>query len=479
MPAGPSPLTHTPALRELALCALLASAAASGLGAQSPTPRPEPGSLSVDLYFGDRPATEEDCEVAQWGPRGMPSPKLAFRAAKILPGHADPIINGVVLTENSTVVAVGPAADTPIPEGYEIIDCGDSWITPGLVDLHCHVASAGTGDINDAVHANNYEFRTLDLVTLDHPSLRRALAGGITTVLYIPGSGSNTGGFGTLTKTHGRSPEEARVRFPGSLKLAQAYNPLRNGGDLGSTIMGMNDGTRDAFLRAQRYHQAHEDHKAGGPKPEFDPSMEYLRGLMRHEYPVSVHTQQYHVVLATIQELRQEFGLWTVIVHGTMDAYPLSGLAAETGVPVCLGPRQFHYDTATSRFIGLAGVWYHGFDPANLDLPYPGVRGPQRGLGRDAIGINTDSPVVPQEQLTLQAAMAVRLGLPHDIAIRGLTINPARMIGADHRLGSIEVGKDADLVVWSGDPLDPRHHARRTIVNGQTAYVRDPARPLW
>ncbi len=322
------------------------------------------------------------------------------------------------------------------------------------------------------MHPNNYEFRTVDLVTLEHDRIVTALAGGVTTVLYIPGSGSNSGGFGTLTKTAGATPEEALVRFPGSLKIAHAYNPVRSAGDLGSTIMGMNDGMRSMFLRAADYHREWEAFYGGsGPRPKLQADLEYLRGLLRHEYPVSVHTQQYHVVLATIDELRLEFGLWTVIVHGTMTAYPLSGYAAESGVPICNGPRQYHFDTENCRFIGLADMWYRGGQ-----FHFPEV---QRGVGRDGIAINTDSPVVAQEQLTLQTAMAVRLGLPHEIGILGITINPARMIGADHRLGSLEVGKDADIAIWTGDPLDPRHHAEMVVVNGRIAYRRDGRRPRW
>ena len=99
--------------------------------------------------------------------------------------------------------------------------------------------------------------------------------------------------------------------------------------------------------------------------------------------------------------------------------------------------------------------------------------------GRDGIGVNTDSPVVPQEQLTLQAAMGVRLGLPHEVGLRALTINNARFLGIDHRVGSLDVGKDADLGVWSGDPLDPRSHVKLFVVNGTICYRRNPARPAW
>ena len=108
-----------------------------------------------------------------------------------------------------------------------------------------------------------------------------------------------------------------------------------------------------------------------------------------------------------------------------------------------------------------------------------GWRKPVYGLGRDGIGVNTDSPVVAQEQLTLQAAMGVRLGLPHEWALRALTINAARFVGIDHRVGSLEVGKDADLGIWNGDPIDPRSHVRKLVVNGTICYTRDPNRPTW
>jgi imidazolonepropionase-like amidohydrolase len=471
---------HDPTRWRYAGLLLLAPLAVSALGAQGPATtgaapatesaaRPAAATgedLSIDIFFGNRPS---EYKVAKWGPEKLPSPGYAFRARKILPGDAPPIHDGVILTKDSKIIAVGPTADVIIPDGFERIDLGENWLVPGLVDLHCHMMGANRRDYNEMQHPTNPELRTLDLVTMDTPSVKNALAGGVTTVLFIPGSGTNMGGFGTLTKTAG-TVEEALLRFPGSLKIAQAGNPERPFGDLGGSRLGMNAGLRMTLKAGHDYYRAWEDYDAGkGDQPKLRPDLEYLRGLFRHEYPVTVHTQMYQVVLETLRQLRLEFELWTIIDHGTFDAYRLSGEAHRVGVPVCNGPRQFHFDRRQSRFIGLANAWYAGGSH--------GWREPVKGVGRDGIAVNTDSPVIAQEQLTLQCAMAVRLGLPYDVAIRAITINPARFIGVDHRLGSLKPGKDADLGVWSGDPLDPRSHVAMTVVNGRIAYRRSSERP--
>jgi imidazolonepropionase-like amidohydrolase len=236
------------------------------------------------------------------------------------------------------------------------------------------------------------------------------------------------------------------------------------------TRMGMNQGLRFTLERGRRYCQAWEDFDAGkGPKPELQPGLEYLRGLFRHEYPVSVHTQLYQVVLETIRELRHEFGLWTFIDHGSFDGYRLSQFSADSGVPVAAGPRSFHFEN--SKFTGFHDAWFRG--------GLHGFREAIRGLGRDGIAVNTDSPVVPQEQITGQCAMAVRLGLPYEVGALALTINPARMLGIDHRVGSLKAGKDADFGVWSGDPIDPRNSVQTMVINGHIVYQRDPRRPVW
>lgn len=438
---------------------------------QAPAAEAKPAPKAFQTWHPRRPAEEKDHVVAKWGPRGLPSPGYAFYAAKILPVTSDPIIDGVVITKNGVIEAIGKASELTVPQGYEKVDCGDAVICPGFVETHCHIASPSF-DLNDTVHPTNPEFRTLDLISMEHDQIRVARAGGVSTALYIPGSGSNMGGFGTLTKTWGNSPEEALVRFPGSLKIAQAGNPERGSGDLGSGMMGMSEGIRMTLLDGKEYWQQMLAFEAGeGPKPEFDPTLELISGLFRHEYPLSVHTQIYQVVLQTLQELRLELGLWTVVVHGTFDGYRLSEDLLMAGMPVSGGPRAYHYDRATGAFNGVL---------ANYSLGGKmGWREPVLGLGRDGVGVNTDSPVVAQEQLQLQAAMGVRLGWPHEWALRGLTINNAVFFGIDHRVGSLEVGKDADLGVWSGDPIDPRNYVETMVINGTICYRRDPNRPDW
>lgn len=467
--------------RHLATLSVLACAvvgASRGVSAQDSGAK-EQGSdekLSMEIFYGNRPA---EPKIAILGPTEIESPAYAFRVGRAIPVTSAPIENAVILTRDGKILAIGPADEIAIPEGFEIIDAPDAWATPGLIDLHCHVAARGF-DLNDTVHQTNPEMRTLDLVTTDHEAMRNALAGGVTTVMYIPGSGSNAGGFGTLTKTWGRTPEEALIQFPGCLKIAQAGNPERRAGDLGMTNMGMNEGLRITLERGQAYQRAWQAFENGnGPKPEFRGDLHYLRGLFENEYPVCVHTQIYQVAMQTIRQLRLEMGLWTVIVHGTFDAYRLSQFAAENGVPVCNGPRQFLIDTGGSgwgsntgdegRMIGLANAWYaggmHGYEEM------------QRGVGRDGIGVNTDSPVIAQEELSLQCAMAVRLGLPDEVGMRAITINQARFVGHEDRIGSLEVGKDADIGLYSGDPIDIRSHVKMTVVNGNIAYRRNPRHP--
>lgn len=392
------------------------------------------------------------CVTAQAQPQApLEEGCFAITGGQVFTMAGAAIDNGVVLVKAGRIEAVGPKDSVSVPGGYRVVDATGQRVIPGFIELHNHT---GASDLHDIVFQVNPELRVLDNIEMDSPEMRIACAGGVTTVLSIPGSGTNMGGFGVVRKTFGSTPDEVVVRFPGALKIAQAGNPERGNGDLGAGRMGMNWMIRNVLLEGKAYHDAWTAFENGSSKeaPAKDSRYEYLRGLFRGEYPCAVHTQIFQVVQSSLRMLARDLQLKIVIDHGTFDGFINAPLAAELKVPAACGPRVFWLSPNDGHFYGVAASYY-----------WLGVSG-------DRIGVNTDSPVVPQEELPFQAAMAIRHGLPEGVALKGLTINAAKMLQVEKRIGSLEPGKDADLVLWSGDPFDPRSKVNLTMVNGKVAY---------
>jgi imidazolonepropionase-like amidohydrolase len=388
-------------------------------------------------------------------PVSMSNPKgsrlLAIRALRVIPVVGEPIDHGVVLIRDGKIAAVGRADDVRIPEGCEVRDFPDGWATPGWVELHAHV---GGTDINDMVYPTNPELRTLDTIVPNNPQLVAARQGGVTTMNFIPGSGTNMSGFGTLIKTAGDSVEEMTVRFPGALKIAQLGNPERRGGDVGVSRMGMNYLLRDRLTEAKAYcdkWDAWEKTKSG-PAPAKDERYENFRGLFAHRFPVIVHTVFVNGIEATKRLLHDEFALDVIITHGEFGAFKAADVIVGAGLPVNVGPRLIELDRETGKILNICSLW--------------------KEAGCKDLSINTDCPVVPADELTTQAAATVHYGLDEKTALEGLTIVPARNIGMASRLGSLEPGKDADVVVRNGPPLDPRSAVLFVVVNGKPAYTK-------
>lgn len=370
----------------------------------------------------------------------------------------------VVVVRDGKIEAIGTADEVEVPAGAKHVDYGDRWIAPGFVDLHSHVGGS-RGDINDMVYQLNSELRVSPAVIPNNDGLQRPLAAGVTTILFIPGSGTNMGGQGVLMKLGIDGYEEALMRDPGSLKIAQGDNPTRWGYGMGRILM--NWGLRYRLRRGQAYALKWQKYRAeGGPKPARELELDIFVDLYDNETQVSTHTQYYQLVLMTITMLARDFGLPTYIDHGSFDSYLTTPLAMEYGVGAILGPREImvprppRFDT-DGRIEGTAwGFQEHGM----VD-----------------IGFNTDAPVVPQEELTTQAAMGVRYGLNNDRAqgLRGVTIIPARTAGIADRVGSLEVGKDADIIVTDGDPIDPRTFYAAVWVNGEPLYDAERDGRAW
>lgn len=376
----------------------------------------------------------------------------AVRAARFLTVDGAPLDGGTMLVEGSRIRAIGAAADVAVPPGVPILDLGDRVVSPGFVDLHHHVSSGGGGDINDMVTPINAELRTLDAIRPSSRAIAETVAGGVTTTLFIPGSGTNISGFGALLKMKPDSDLDAMVvRELGAMKVAQGYNPERRSGDLGETRMGMHHLLTEALMRGRDYAAAWRAFAAGeGDKPELQADLEQLRRVFDHEVPVIIHTAGARDCVATARMFQDVFQTWMILSHGTFDGHWAASALAARNTPVNLGPRMYQL-TREGRMQGIAaGYW----DAGCKDL-----------------SINTDAPVIAAEELQLQAAMAVRLDLPWDAALRSLTLVPARQIGLADRVGSLTPGKDADFQVTRGDPLDPRHPPELVFIEGQLVHV--------
>lgn len=392
--------------------------------------------------------------LAVAGPGGderspLTGPPVAVQVGKILTSAGEPITNGIIVIRDGKIEAIGPREEIEVPADVPVIDRSDQFAMPGLIEAHSHVG--GSMDLNEMVYQTNPELRNWDQVIPHNDNLKVGLAGGVTTICFIPGSGTNMGGFGALLKTGPGDPEQVILKAPGVLKIAQAGNPERRTGETGSGRMGMNYVIRQQLEEGRQYVEAWDAYEAGnGPKPELNLRLENFKPLFHHEIPVVVHTQIYQVIQSTIRILHDEMNLKIVIDHGTFDAYKIGKELVERNIPVMAGPRGFFRDRDTGRVMGIVNEY------------------DKRGV--PVLGVNTDAPVIPQEELFFQATMAVRYGWTEERAVRGMTIEVAKALMIDDRVGSLEVGKDADIVLTTGSILDPRNYVTQVFIDGRSVY---------
>lgn len=394
---------------------------------------------------------------------------FAIRAAKALVVGEDGrgvIDRAVVLVQDGKILRIGQAREIEIPEGWEVVDCGRSWICPGFIDLHCHIAGQSflVNDINDMVYMTNPGLRASAAVRPGNPELMRGVAGGVTSVLFIPGSGTNMGGQGVLLKTGLSTYERMQIRNPGSLKLAQAGNPERWTIGVGRALMNWN--THNTFQRGIAYAKRRLAEKKGlgddrtkdGPDLDRNIQWDVFPWLLEKKTQVSTHTQMYQVVLRTLTMVRQEFGLDVYIDHGEFDGMRTAELAQEIGVQAIIGPREL--DGTIPRLC------------PGSDGKFVGIAAGYQQRGHKMIGFNTDSPIVAEEELPVQATVSVHYGFDDSEmdSVRGLTIVPAMTAGIAQRVGSLAPGKDADILVVTGDPIDPRNVVLRVFIEGESVY---------
>jgi imidazolonepropionase-like amidohydrolase len=381
---------------------------------------------------------------------------VAIVGGYLVPIEGEPIENATVVITDGKITAVG--AKARIGKGVEVIDATGKWVLPGFIDAHAHLGvwEEGDGwageDANEMTDPVGARLRALDAINPADQGFADALAGGVTSCVIKPGSGNPIGGQTVAIKTWGRIVDEMIIKSPASVKSALGENPKRvyGGKDkLPSTRLGVAAVIRDALAKAQDY-QAKRDAAAKKKEPfDRDPSLEVLVRVLTGELPWCQHTHRADDISTAIR-LADEFGYRLVINHAT-EAYLLADVIAERDIPCIVGP-LFHTRSKVevrNRSLATAGK-----------LANAGV----------TVALTTDHPVVAIDFLVHQATFAMREGMSRTDALRSITINPASILGFADRVGSIAKGKDGDVVIWSGDPLDVMQRAERVFIAGHEVY---------
>ncbi|WP_152362543.1 amidohydrolase [Microlunatus speluncae] len=389
------------------------------------------------------------------------SGELAIVGGRVVPVVGDPIEGGTVLIRDGVIAEVG--SRVKISKKAELIDAAGQWVLPGFVEAHGHVGvhEEGNGwagqDTNEMTDPVGARFRALDAINPADEGFRDALAGGVTSVVVKPGSGNPIGGQTVAVKSWGRMVDEMVFAQPCSIKSALGENPKRVYGEkkqTPSTRLGVASVIRDALRKAQDYRARRDQAEKDGKPFDRDANSEVLVSVLSGEVPWCQHTHRADDI-ATALRLADEFGYRLVINHGT-EGHLLADVLAERDIPVIIGP------LFTSR---------SKVEVNQRDLRNPGLLA-EAGV---KIAITTDHPVVPINFLVYQAILSVKEGLDRATALRSITINPAEILGLADRVGSLEAGKDGDVVLWDGDPLEIMSRAQRVIIEGREVYHYDAA----
>ena len=401
--------------------------------------------------------------------RRHPNPPIVIRNATIMTATGQEIANGSLLMKDGKIVAIGKSVDAPADAA--VVDGTGKYVTPGLIDDHSHLgvyAAPGTdaeSDGNEATNPVTAEVWAEHSFWPQDPQIPLAIAGGITTIQALPGSANLIGGRSAILKLiPARTVQE--MKFPGArygLKMACGENPKRVYHSRGpSTRMGNMAGYREAFSQAESYRRRwdkwHKDHQ--GDPPERNLRLETLAEVLRGNIYVQNHCYRADE-MAQMLDLAHEFGFKIRSFHHAVEAYKIADLLAREGTSV--------------------SVWadWWGFKEEAMDGIHENAALNQAAGGRPLI--HSDSPSGIQ-RLNQEAAKAMyygqRSGIPvtRDQALRWITANPAWALGLDSVVGTLEPGKMADVVVWSGDPFSVYGKAVQVYNDGWLVYDRnDPA----
>ena len=363
--------------------------------------------------------------------------------------------NGCVLIDDNGKIAQ-VAQTIEAPEGAQVIDAEGRLVTPGCVDAHCHIgldneAMGWEGrDYNEIVDPITPHLRAIDSINPMDEAFANALQGGVTTACTGPGSANVVGGTFVAIKLAGKRVDKMIVKEPLAMKCAFGENPKRCYGQGAKkspmTRMGTAALLRELLFKAKRY----MEDKEAGKNPGFDMKLEAMIPVLKGEIPLKAHAHRADDIYTSIR-IAKEFGVRITLDHCTDGALIADELAAE-GLSAFVGPTLGNKSK---------------IELANKSFTTPAVLH-EAGV---PISIITDAPVIPLQYLPMCAGLAANAGLDMEEAWRAITINPAMQTGIGDRVGSLEAGKDGDVVIWAADPLTTiGGEAYITIVDGKIVY---------
>ena len=382
---------------------------------------------------------------------------ILIKNGYIKPMVGEDLENGCVLIgDDGKIVAVG--AELTAPEGATVIDAQGRLVTPGCVDAHCHIGLDNEGmgwegrDYNEIVDPITPHLRAIDSINPMDEAFGNALQGGVTSACTGPGSANVVGGTFVAIKLSGKRIDNMIIKNPLAMKCAFGENPKRCYGQglkkSPTTRMATAALLRELLFKARNY-MADKD---AGKNPPFDMKLEAMLPVMRGEIPLKAHAHRADDILTSIR-IAKEFGVKLTLDHCTDGALIADELALE-GYSAFVGP------TLGSK---------SKIELCNKSFTTPAVLH-EAGV---AISIITDAPVIPLQYLPMCAGLAVNAGLDEEAAWHAITINPAVQTGIGDRVGSLEPGKDGDVVIWTANPLKTvGAESYTTIVDGKIVYQK-------
>lgn len=385
---------------------------------------------------------------------------LAIKGGKVVTITNGIIENGTVLIENGRITAVGPAAEVAVPEGAEVIDAQGKWVTPGLIDAHTHISTFNepqtmptsyiSYDGNEVSDPVTPHIRGVDALNPRDMAVGIVRAAGVTTCYTGPGSANIVGGTGICFKT-----KDAKTVFdfiiPGTecMKFALGENPKRVYGSdkkMPVTRMGVGALLRETLFRAKNYsdqRKAAEEDSTKAPKPDF--KLDALVPVVRGEMKARIHCHRSDDVVTAVR-IAEEYGLDYTIEHCT-EGYMITDFLKEHKARVVLGPLA----------VG----------PQKMELWNATLRSPaifeEAEIKDFCIMEDTSSGT---KYLPCHIGLSMAHGLSEEMAFLSVTMNPAKLLGIEDRVGSLEVGKDADVAVWSGHPFSNFTLCETTVIDG-------------